>query len=620
MTAIAGQVFAETDRPAAGDLFAGRLAERRGSMQQWAGGNACLVQSGGDAWPRAAGTPLHVTADIRLDNRDELCTALGLADAAATSDAALLIEAYARWDLDCVTRLVGDFAVAIWDERRQRLFAVRDPMGVRPLYLRQDRGGLAFASRPSLIGDPADALDDGRLAAYLLGMDDDAGDTVFAPMRRLPPGHWLTYEGGQLTIQRYAALAPDDLPAETDFAAGLRDRLVRAVDDRLRGGTVGAMLSGGLDSSSIVSAAAFSRRNDPDFRLSTYSFRYRAAPALDESRFAKAVVDKYSLDGHDVPMDDLAPLATPFDLIDGRDELVYAPGLPKIARLLSAAAQAGSSIVLDGHGGDEVASHGYGRLNELARAGRWLTLYRELRGIGYMFGDRPGAMFRQYYMARGLGRRLRNAYGRMRPRPAVAAPDPLALLDRDFVAASGIAERYAAWGEQYQRAAATEKGLHLWNVGGPAAIRALEALARAGDRMGVEVRFPFFDQRLVTFTLAVPEDQKLRDGWTRSVLRRAMQGILPEAVQWRRDKIDFGGELARGLVRHHRDVLEAAAAPAGPLAGIVDLGFFRQRLDAFVANPEAAGALDLFAIWRAVALSRWLEDRRARRTAARDAA
>ena len=623
MTAIAGIAHADLDRPV-GEEPCASLARRLGRnsghpARSWTAGPVCLVQSAGEG-PRHPGPqPVRIVADARLDDRGALAATLGLPPTSGDLD--LLAAAYGRWGTDCPVHLVGDFAFAIWDEARGRLLLVRDQMGVRPLYVRVDETGLRFASRPSLLLTGDEALDEGRIAAYLLGIDDDEADTVFAAIRRLPAGHWLSFEAGELAIRRYWSLAPEDVAADADFAAGLRERLICAVDDRLRGpGPMAAMLSGGLDSSAIVSAAAFSRRGDPDFRLATYSFAYSRAPELDESRFGQAVLDQYGLEGHGVPMDDLAPLAPPFDLVDGHDELVYAPGLPKIARLLGAAAADGAAVVLDGHGGDEVVSHGYGRLNELARAGRWLALYRELHGIGYMFGEDPRRVFIQYFAARGIGRRLHGAYRRLRPAPPSAqGSDPLLLLDPGFVARGGIADRYRAWTERYQRAAATERGLHAWNIAGPAAVRALEALARAGDRMGCEVRFPFFDRRLVSFALAVPEDQKLRDGWTRSVLRRAMDGILPTEVQWRRTKIDFGGELARGLARHHRDVLARAAQPAGLLGGIVDATALHRRLEAFLADPGATPAVDLFALWRAAALTLWLEDRRGR-AAERDAA
>jgi asparagine synthase (glutamine-hydrolysing) len=185
------------------------------------------------------------------------------------------------------------------------------------------------------------------------------------------------------------------------------------------------------------------------------------------------------------------------------------------------------------------------------------------------------------------------------------------LLDPAFARDTDLDERITQWSAGYRRATGSETALHLWNMSSPAVARAFETLHRAGDQVGVELRFPFYDRRLVTYALAIPDREKLRDGWPRSVLRRAMEGILPPKVQWRRSKIDFGPELVVGLVHHHGDLLHEVLRDHAAVGEYVDLGMARRHVKALLAAPEAANPLDLFALWRVVFLALWLNNRSA---------
>jgi len=114
----------------------------------------------------------------------------------------------------------------------------------------------------------------------------------------------------------------------------------------------------------------------------------------------------------------------------------------------------------------------------------------------------------------------------------------------------------------------------------------------------------------VTYALAVPDREKLRNGWPRSVLRRAMEGILPPKVQWRRSKVDFGSELSMGLVRHHSDLLHEMLRDGAAIGEYVDLAAARAAVARLIASPHSAG-LDFFALWRVAFLALWLDNRRA---------
>jgi len=549
-----------------------------------------------------------VLADIRLDNRVDLLRELHLDDGSVTSDAQILLAAYGRWAENCCDHLRGDFAFAIWDVEEQTLFCARDQMGVKPLFYAMHPDRFLFCSELAGVVASEAGIEDSRMAGFLVGFPADAASTAFRGAHRLPPAHSLTLRNGNLAIRRYWSLAGDPdtrRPAQDVF----RELFEDAVASRLRGSNaLGAMLSGGLDSSSIVSVAARQLLASPGRTLQTYSFDYPETSHLNEREYVEAVLDTYPVEQTYVGFDDLAPLQGIERLADGRSDLLFAPGLPKMTRLFAAARRNGTRVLLDGHGGDEVVSYGLGRLSELAASGNWLVLHRELRGVADLFGDNPIRMFLRYWAAYGPGRRLHAAARRIWSAPPPIAPST-SFLAPDFAARSDAAEHHAAYRSRLRQAHGTEASLHAWNVSTPLVGEAFEALDRAATLADIELRFPFYDLRLVRFAVAVPSGEILRDGWTRSLLRRAMQDILPPRVQWRRGKIDFSSEVRLGLVRHHRDVLADMSRPDSPIGAYLDIGRLREVIARLIDRPDAVTNAEVFIIWRSAFLSYWLRSR-----------
>ncbi|RYE09992.1 MAG: hypothetical protein EOP22_06985 [Hyphomicrobiales bacterium] len=566
----------------------------------------------------AGGRTLVGLADARLAGRTDLAGRLGLA-ASRVTDTALIVEAYRHWGEACLEQIDGDFAFAIWDAERNTIFCARDRMGIRPLCYRQTREAFEFASTVSALSHADDAVDEAQIAAFLGGILDSTSTTIFSAIQRLPPAHKMLWSiGSEPMISRYWLCAPDELPANEDFAAGFRERLTRSVADSTSGNRrVGAMLSGGLDSSSIVSLAAGPLRGSRP-PMPTFTFGYPESSPLSEWPYARAVAAAYPLSPQLVDMSGLAPFRELMPLVDGNDDLIFAPGLAKLGRVLNAARGQGVDVILDGHGGDEVASHGFGRLGELARAHRWPALLRELAGVRSIYGQSITSLFASYFIQYGLPYRLRQALPRQWLLRLARTPSRAVggLVDPAFIDKHRLGERLATWqahARSQQRSATSE---HVWSLTSPMVARALEIMNRAATAGGVEIRFPFYDHRLVTYALAIPESGLLRNGWTRVTLREAMRGILPEQVRTRRTKIDFSKELGARMAED--DLLPDLIAPGSPLAGYVDLPGVRKLLDDMRRNPEAIEGSDVLMLTRIAMLGMWLDDRRrhARRAAA----
>jgi asparagine synthase (glutamine-hydrolysing) len=211
-----------------------------------------------------AETGCVITADVRLDNRDELLDALKLVSRRdSVGDAELILHAYLKWGEQCPVRLLGDFAFSIRDPRHQRMFCVRDHFGMRPIYYCHSPGRhFAFASDARAIlvlPQIPHAVNKGRVADFLVHQLEwiDYTSTFYDHIYRLPPGHQLTVTPDRIAVTEY--WKPQPVPqtksmSDDDYRDGFLEVLTRAVDARLRAppGTLGSMLSGGVDAGSVV--------------------------------------------------------------------------------------------------------------------------------------------------------------------------------------------------------------------------------------------------------------------------------------------------------------------------------------------------------------------------------
>ena len=552
-----------------------------------------------------------VAADALLYNRDALGDSLGLPRTA--SEHRLILASYQRWGEDCVDHLEGDFAFAVADAARGRLFLARDRFGVRPLYYAQRDHCFEFASRAGQLVRSAGehAIRPAAIAGFLLGRVLDHDGTFFQGVHRLPAAHCLRVTSKGATPRRYWQARPIPLPRRRNELPELfRATFEECVRDRLRDvRKPGALLSGGLDSSSIACIAR-DRLTDEHSALPTFSMTFDAPGTCNERPFVDAVVETGGFASTVIERNDYAPLAELDAILAEQDGPVLAPNLACMRPLLARARDAGVDVLLNGHGGDEVVSHGYGRLDDLAASGRWVTLWRECAAVADTYGDRPwptlAAICARHSRldARIAARALR----RFADRPAEG---PAHLLSHDCLATSGIRDAIRTAGTIDPSAG--EQAQHIATLTAPLQPYAFEVLANAYAAHGIEARFPFWDTRLVELCLSLPGTEKLDRGWSRLILRRAMSGVIPERVRLRRDKMDFVHLLASGLVRHHHEEIAAVLSDeASELAAYVDLPRGRAFYARLAADPGAAPGREVQALWRAVVMARWLKRPEAR--------
>ena len=519
------------------------------------------------------GSGCVIVADARLDNRAEVATALALSEQLAdVGDGELILHAYLVWGADCVDHLLGDFAFAVWDSHRQTLFCARDHFGVRPFYYHHAPGRFfAFASEPRAIlvlPQTPYRINPGRIADFLVSQLEgiDKTSTFFDQVYRLPPAHTLTVTPQDMATRRYWTLEPGaelHLASDDDYTDAFLEVFTQAVQCRLRGDRVGSMLSGGMDSGSIVAVARAQFALAGRGPLPTFSAVAPPGQACVETNTIHAALSMHGLAPTLVDYGQLAAtmpeltkltwsLDEPFD-----NHMT----LPRAAYLL--AVRCGINVVLDGVDGDNVLSEG-SYLAHLVRRGQWHTAYREARGANRFWGGSypprwvlPRSAYRAFVPLplRRLRHRIR-AGARMSSRVQRAVDE--SLISADFAREIHLAERLAQldshghddWAQDLGHERARALAHPYLTVG-------IERYDRVASAMAIEPRHPFLDRRVVDFCLTLPGEQKLRGGWPKAILRRAMDGRLPDAVRWRPGKEHLGWMFTRELLAEAREEVPA---------------------------------------------------------------
>lgn len=547
---------------------------------------------------------LLVTLDGRIDEREELARQLGGGQA---SDTELVARAYRRWGDDMPFRLVGDFALAVWDRHERRLLLARDPFGSRPLFYAQGPGStLTWASNVSALRAVAsldDALDEDWVASYLAGVI-AADRSPFRAVRALAPGHLLVADpdrGIHLRSFWPGALEAVRLADDGEYEERFTALFSEAVASRLRScGPVFAELSGGLDSSSIVCLAdrIMRWRGDDPAGLQTVSFVFDEATSSDEREFIDAVAAQTDRPAH--RFGDRQSL-----LFDGggpaRFEVptTLSTFLPRHLLLADAMRRAGARVLLSGIGGDDVTISQVEaplHLAELAQLGQFRALGRELAAWQQELGTPLAQLVLEGVILPLLPGRLGT---RWRPAEWPVA----AWADGSFARRTGLEER------SRPRPGPAERHLPPVVAMRVAALRATVAQQVApryveAEALGREIRYPFLDRSLVEFCLGLPGDQLVRSLETRSVHRRALTGILPQVVAERRDKRGPDEAMMRAVGRHWPTLHDMFAGDAR----IYDHGYVAR--EPYLAALEATrfGLLHRAGnVFRAIELEIWLQ-------------
>jgi asparagine synthase (glutamine-hydrolysing) len=520
---------------------------------------------------------------------------------ATRCDTEVLLHLYERRGDAMVDALVGMFAFALWDPARERLLFARDPMGEKPLYWADTGGTLVFGSEiKALLEHPAvgRAVNAAAIPAYLAHLVTPSPHTLFDGIAKLPPGTMGVCDEGGVRLRRFATLPPTGsgpAPTPGEAAETVRALLGRSLDDRLMSDVpVGVLLSGGLDSTTLVALLAERGRS-----LATFSVGFDGSD-LDEREEAAWVAKRFGTEHHEITVTEADAIGFLPKLIHHQDEPLADPVCVPLSFVCGLAREEGVKVVLAGEGADELF-WGYPRYRQVLS--QW-PLMRALLGLpGPVRSVLPLAVPKRKAHLRELLEGLADG------RPA-ALHSPLGLTRLQREALLRDPADTLAWTPPGPPHPDPLAGLvadtHAYELG----LRLPELLLMRIDRFsmanGVEARVPFLDPELVRYVAALPLEHKLRAGLTKVVLREAVADIVPGRV------------LARAKQGFGAPIMDWFSSRMGTLLGsLMEEDAIREWFDVPALRAVLAGHADgsrpaPFTLWPVLNFAlwhkRWIED------------
>ncbi len=497
---------------------------------------------------------LLLTADARIDNREELIRTLRakkhLREDAPT-DADLILGAYRCWGEECPARLIGDFAFAVWDARRKRLFAARDAMGMRALYYRVEPRRVVFGTEVKQIlaapGVPARIFEP-AVGAYLAGCFGPLEWSFYEGISQLAPAHALVVDRGGVRSWRYWDIDPDyriEYATEEEYVEHFFEVFRESVRCRLRSvKPVGIFLSGGMDSGSIASTAGWLLQRGgggipPVFRA--YCWAFNEFPQCDERHISDLITQHYNFPVTEVAVDEAWPLKDYPEHGPDQDEPLISGYQVVTEHALAAARSEGMGSVLTGDRGDLMVGAGIVDHLGLLRAGYLQTLWGELWAH---------SRWHETSMSRAMtGQLLKPFLYTLWPRGAkwalstrqklqgVEQPPYPGWIQPEFAERVGLTQIIEENEEpqpnmnDYARRRRYERVFMFLQM------RVMTMLERTRAKYGLGFAEPWSDRRLASFVLAIPQWRIQQVCESKRIARRAMRGVMPEEVRRKTAKI-----------------------------------------------------------------------------------
>ncbi|MEU2429702.1 asparagine synthase (glutamine-hydrolyzing) [Streptomyces sp. NPDC007861] len=520
------------------------------------------------------------------------------------SDSECLVHLYEEHGDELVHHLRGMFAFALWDAKERRLLLARDRVGKKPLYYRATGEALMFASELKALTAVAPESREVDLVAlhhYLTYQYVPAPWSIFRGIRKLPPGHVLTWQDGRMRVRRY--WTPDFTPAgpvdEREAAERTRELLldatrVRMVSER----PLGAFLSGGIDSSAVVAAMA----RVAEGPVKTFAVGFDDA-RFDERVHARVVAQRYGTDHHEFvvgasALDILPTLAWYFD-----EPFADASAIPSfyVAKL----SRQHVTVALNGDGGDE-SFGGYTRYALMARTARFRVPGAVQPAFGHLGRllldtERPGAYRRRAGLALSmLGKSPERRYAWLMS--YFTTDEKHAVYSAELLRELSGTDSYALMDRAFRASRADSLVNRLMDVDVntylPGDLLAKVDITTMANSL--EARSPFLDHRLMEWAARLPAHLKVRGGTTKYLLKKAMEDWLPPELLHRPKQgfgVPLGHWLRTGLRDVARDVLTDRTARSR--------GFFRPESVQALLDGHDAGENRTRQLWALMQFELW---------------
>ena len=550
--------------------------------------------------PRVSESGDVITWDGRLDNRAELIRQLHDRLTINANDISIVAAAYEEWGAGCFAKLVGDWALSIWDAKSRSLTLAKDPIGTRHLYYSIDNDQVTWSTILDplvLFAGKSFALCEEYIAGWL-SFYPAAHLTPYIGIHSVPPSSSVVIRNGKQTITKYWDFDPAKqirYRTDVEYEEHFRAVFVEAVRRRLRSDNpILAELSGGMDSSSIVcmADAIFATGTAETPRLDTISYYDDSEPNWDERTYFTKVEKKRGHTGCHIDVGKQEPFLTQLE----SDRFVSAPnsvGRPNEAsrQFTACVSSQGNQCLLSGVGGDEVTGGvptPTPELADLLARARFQVLARQLKLWAL---NRRKPWFHLFFdtVYEFMPSALVMVPKHMRPAPWL---NPL-FVKRNRSAFQGYGSRLKLFGPQpsFQECVSALQVLQ----------RQLASSPLPSDPP-YEKRYPYLDRSFLEFLFAVPREQLIRPGQRRSLMRRALVGIVPDEILNRRRKAFVTRAPMNAISAECTSLIAMSENMASDSLGIVDAQAFSEALQKVRVGME----LPMVALVRTLSVELWL--------------
>lgn len=555
---------------------------------------------------------LIITSDARIDNRKELSEILNLQDSRNVADSIFILKAYQKWGDKCPEKLLGDFAFAIWDSKKECIFCARDHMGVKPFYYYLSEDMFLFSTEINAILDfpvlPY-SLNEYKLGLFLKNDSNDAKLTIYNEINSLPAANSICITQKNVETIKYWKLDPKleiTLESEEEYKKEYIKILEEAINCRLRCEfKLGFELSGGLDSSSIVclTKKKYKENNNP-MKIKTFSYIFNELKECDESYFIRKITDSDDIEPHFVIGDDISPFENIEYILKNNGRPIRNPFLPLILNLYKKMEEKNIRVFLSGAGGDSVISKGDGYFLELFINLKWNLLYKNLKASARRTKISPFRefinqiifpLFPENMKKIILNQILNYSHGYRN------------TLNKEF--ATKIKENSKKdLNIQPKISKKLSKEMHYYQLNTNTHQQLFEVIDVSTARFRLEPRYPYYDKRLIEYCYAIPSEMKFKI-WNRYIQRASMENIIPSEIQWRESKTNFKKFLNDNLILMEEYRLESIFNNETIVNKYIDIRKLKIIYEDYNNNRKLSYQ-QLYYLWLTMILFFWLKDQK----------
>jgi asparagine synthase (glutamine-hydrolysing) len=558
-------------------------------------------ESRGETQPHRSRAGAVITWDGRLDNRAELRQQLRLTLQSDCPDVLIVAAAYEQWGIGCLSKLIGDWALSIWIPEDQSLILAKDPIGTRPLYYALTDAKIIWSSLLDpivLFGNRSFALSEEYIAGWL-SFFPAADLTPYVSIYSVPPSSFVRVTKDMLKVSKYwdfDIVTQINYRTDAEYEEQFRSAFGGAVRRRLRSDMpIMAELSGGMDSSSIVCMAdlVIGRGEAETSRLDTVSYYDDSEPNWNERPYFTIVEERRGRSGCHIDVRSQQSVNTDFESAHFRSKPESGAGdrCEASKRFVDYLVSQGNRVVLSGIGGDEVTGGiptPIPELQDLFARGRFQMLAHQL-GI-WALNKRTPWFYLACDAAKGF---LPQSLARISTQKLPAPWLNPGFVKRNRRALLGYERRLELFGAppSLQEAVRTIDGLR----------RQLGCCSLASEPP-YDRTYPYSDRRLLEFLCAIPRDQLVRPGQRRSLMRRALVGIVPDELLSRKRKAFVTRTPIATIGRDWANLEQASQHFLLSSLEIVD----HQRLSEAVQKARHGQEVPIVSLMRTLAIEAWL--------------